>query len=193
VRQAILCATEQLLGDRRLDELTVLDVIEAASVSRATFYIYFESKKAAVAALAEAVIDEIYALWGPFMAGAERPSQALLTEHWSETLQLWRKHRAVLVAVAEAWRADPTSFNQWDAVWKRYAEVIREYIERARADWGAPTHLDSGSLATLLIWMNENALYRAFTESPGMVDDGRLAQTMSAIWMRSIFGSQPYE
>src|ERR1700724_1821368 len=105
LREAMLSATEALLADRSLDELTVLDVIQAAGVSRATFYIYFESKNAVVAALAESVIDKIYALWGPFMAGTEQPSEAMLTDHWMETLALWREHRDVLVAAAQAWRA----------------------------------------------------------------------------------------
>src|SRR5580700_10981909 len=79
-RSAILEATEQLLAEKPLDEITVFDVIAAAGVSRATFYLYFESKNAAVATLAEEVIERIYAeLWVPFITGAEPPSEALLT------------------------------------------------------------------------------------------------------------------
>src|SRR6266498_1558606 len=70
VYRSILSATERLLADRRLSELTVVDVIEEAGVSRAAFYMYFESKHAAVAALADVVIEEIAErLWRPWMEG----------------------------------------------------------------------------------------------------------------------------
>jgi AcrR family transcriptional regulator len=193
LRAEILHATERLLADQRLDQLTVLDVIRAAGVSRATFYIYFESKNAAVADLAQAVLDKIYDLWAPFMAGTEQPSQALLKDHWINTLALWREHRAVLVAAAQAWRADPQSFYQWGAQWNRYIADTNAYVERARANWGAPTDVDAETLARMLIWLNESTLYMAFTDpSLERVGDERLAETMSAMWMRSIFGTQPF-
>jgi AcrR family transcriptional regulator len=195
VRGAILGATERLLADRRLDEITVLDVIEAAGVSRASFYIYFESKNGAVAALAEEVTAKIYdELWEPFVTGEEPPSEELLTQHWLETLALWREHEAVLVAAAQAWRADPAAFYQWGAVWARYVNDTRAYIDRARAAGDAPNELDAGTLASALIWLNENALYMAFTETaPELADDERLARTMAGIWMRAIYGTSPFE
>jgi AcrR family transcriptional regulator len=193
VRAAILAATERLLEQRRLDEITVLDVIEAAGVSRATFYIYFESKNAAIAALAEDVTETIYRdLWGPFITGEEPPSEALLTEHLQQTLAIWREHQAVLVAAAEAWRADPAVFYQWGALWKRYVQDMRAYIERARAGGTAPSELDAEALASLLIWLNENALYLAFTQTAPELDDERLAPTLAGIWMRAIYGGTPF-
>ena len=195
VRGAILAATERLLSERPLDAITVLDVIEAAGVSRASFYIYFESKNAAVATLAEEVTERIYKnLWEPFIAGAEPPSEALMTQHWLETLALWREHRAVLVAAAEAWRAAPEAFYQWGTVWTRYVEDTRAYIARARARSEAPSELDADTLANALIWLNENALYMAFTRTaPELADDERLARTMAGIWMRAIYGTTPFE
>jgi AcrR family transcriptional regulator len=168
-------------------------VIEAAGVSRATFYIYFESKHATVAALAEAVMEPLYAnLWVPLLTSAEPTWEALLADHWIKTLAFWREHQAVLVATAEAWRANPAALPQWGAIWSRYVEDIRAYIERARAAGDAPTELDAEALASLLVWMNENALYLAFTgEAPELADEKRLATTMSGVWMRSIYGSAP--
>jgi AcrR family transcriptional regulator len=195
VRGAILGATDRLLAERPLDEITVLDVIQAAGVSRASFYIYFESKNAAVATLAEEVTARIYDdLWEPFITGEEPPSEELLRQHWLETLTLWRQHQAVLVAAAQAWRADPDAFDQWGAVWRRYLEDTRAYIRRARAAGDAPSDLDADTLAAALIWLNENALYMAFTQSlPELADDERLARTMAGIWMRAIYGTMPFE
>src|SRR6202022_4529566 len=65
-REAVLDAAERLLGKTRLDELTVVDVIEEAGISRASFYVHFECKHAAVAALAENVMEDIPDLCNPW-------------------------------------------------------------------------------------------------------------------------------
>ena len=194
VRQAVLGATEQLLSERRLDGITVLDIIEAAGVSRATFYIYFESKYAVVAALAESITEQLYNdLWSPFMLGTEAPSEALLTDHFIETVAAWRAHQSVMVAAGETWRADPSGFYQWGSIWRRYVADIRDYIERARASGLAPDGPDAETLAALLVWGNETAFYLAFSSSsPELESDERLAATIAATWMRAIYAATPF-
>ncbi len=191
----MLDATEGLLAERPLDEITVFDVIAGAGVSRATFYLYFESKNAAVAALAEDVIERIYAdLWEPFITGAEPPSELLLTQHFIETMAIWREHRAVLMAAAGAWRADPNAFYQWGALWTRLVNDTTAYIERAREAGLAPAGLDAGALAATLVWLDESALYLAFTGgSPQLRDDDLLAATLAAVWMRAIYSAAPFK
>lgn len=173
-----------------MEEITVLDVIAHAEVSRASFYIYFESKYAPLAALATEVTDRIYeGYWAPFFNGRESPTLEHYTEHWLQTLAVWETHEAVLVSAAAAWRADPAAIDGWRALWARYVEDNRQFIERVRARGDAPDGLDARALAASLTWMSENALYLAFTGAAPELGDRRvLAETQSAIWFRSIFG-----
>jgi AcrR family transcriptional regulator len=195
VRTAILEGVERLLGERPLEEITVFDVIAEAGISRATFYLYFESKNAAVATLAEEVTSTIYAeKWQPFITGVEPPSEALLTEHFEETIAIWRQHRAVLMAAAGAWRADPDACSQWGAMWSRYVEDTTAYIERARATGLAPPGLDARTLAATLVWLDEAVLYLALTDGSADVrDDEKLAPTLAGVWMRAIYCSAPFK
>jgi AcrR family transcriptional regulator len=190
VREAILAATEGLLRERRLDELTVVDVIEAAGFSRPTFYTYFESKHAVVAALAEDVMADIYdRLWRPWLEGEESTTEALMIDHYLETIATWREHRAVLVAAAEGWRTDPVVYDLWGARWQGYVATTAAFIERARRLGAAPGQPDAETLASVLVWLNESLFYLAFSR-PGAVlgDDRRLASTLSAVWLRAIYG-----
>jgi AcrR family transcriptional regulator len=191
LRGLILEATERLLQERPVHELTVLALCEAAGVSRASFYIYFESKYAPVAALAEQVTDTIYRdHWEPFLGGAESPTLENYTDHWRQTTALWERHRAVLVAAAAAWRAEPAATDGWRALWTTYIGLNRGFIERAQARGDAPAELDAATLAASLTWMAENALYLAFTETaPEFLDHERLTQAHCGIWYRAIFGS----
>jgi AcrR family transcriptional regulator len=190
VRAEILAATERLLGEQHLEDLTVSDVIEAAGVSRATFYIYFESKYGPVAALAESITEDLYEhFWKPFIDGEETPAREVLRNHMRETLNHWAENRAVLVAAAAAWRADPAAIDQWRELWTRYIGDTQAFIERARGD---RERGDAAMLATLLTWMNENILYLAFTgAAPAFSDLEHLADTQAGVWLRAIFGEDP--
>jgi AcrR family transcriptional regulator len=190
LRAMIMAATEELLTERRMEEITVLDVIERAGVSRASFYIYFESKYAPLAALAEEVADKLYNVyWAEYLAGEESPTLEVYREHWRQTLVFWGEHRAVLVAAAAAWRSDPAAIEGWHALWTEYVENNVAFIERARARGDAPPGLDARALASSLTWMSENALYLAFAEAaPEFHDHDRLAEVQSLIWHRAIFG-----
>jgi AcrR family transcriptional regulator len=191
LRAMIMAATEQLLAEKRLEEITVLDVIECAGVSRASFYIYFESKYAPLAALAEEVADKLYNVyWAEYLAGDESPTPEAYTNHWRQTVAVWSEHRAVLVAAAAAWRADPSAIEGWATLWNRYVGDNEAFIERARTRGEAPPGLNARALAASLCWMSENALYLAFTDAaPEFHDHERLAQVQSMIWHRAIFGA----
>lgn len=192
-RGSLLEATHQLLEERSLEEITVFDVINAAGVSRATFYLYFESKNAAVATLAQAAMAQIYdGLWRPFLAGAEPPSEVVLTEHFLETIEMWRAHRAVLVAAAAAWRADPEAFYQWGVLWAQYVDDVTAYIERARTGRLAPPGLHAGALAAMLVWLAETTVYLLMTGASAHLSDELLAaSTLAGVWMRTIYGEAP--
>src|ERR1700716_1861472 len=64
---AIFEATEKLLAEMPLHELSVAQIIRAAGVSRATFYFYFSPKHAVVIGLLARVIDALYEVVQPFV------------------------------------------------------------------------------------------------------------------------------
>jgi AcrR family transcriptional regulator len=65
--RAIFEATERLLADVPLHDLSVAQIISAAGVSRATFYFYFSSKFAVVTGLLAQVMDEVFEVVQPFI------------------------------------------------------------------------------------------------------------------------------
>jgi AcrR family transcriptional regulator len=189
-RETILSTVEQLLETRRLDELTVVDLIQAAGISRATFYMYFESKHAAVAARAEGVMDQIHDVWAPWLDCTGPGDARALEQIWLDSISLWREHRALLMAAAEAWRSDTLVSESWNVLMKRYARTVAGHIERAQAAGTIQPSPDAAILATLLVWLNESALYLTFgSTSAAADDDARLARVLSAIWLRALHDS----
>src|SRR5438067_4134482 len=64
---AIFDATEKLLAEHSLQELSVAQIIAEAGVSRATFYFYFGSKYSVAASLLARITDEIFEFVQPYV------------------------------------------------------------------------------------------------------------------------------
>ena len=58
-RALLVETTTKLLLEKGVDALTVHDITEGADVARGTFYVYFESKEAAIWSLLEAILKPI--------------------------------------------------------------------------------------------------------------------------------------
>jgi AcrR family transcriptional regulator len=188
-RAAILRAVEDLIAGRRLDELTVGQIVDAAGVSRASFYIHFESKAAVVAALVESVIDEIYAEWERWFDGEEPSDRATLQLHIGGTMSLWREHAALMSAMVESWHTDPEIYDLWGGMLHRFTTGAAERIERDRQAGRLPVDgLDPRVLAAALVWLNERCYYVAMSGAEPAFAGGEetLVPTLVAIWMRAL-------
>src|ERR1700757_1430011 len=122
--QAVFTATEELLDEVPLQDLSVAQIISRAGVSRATFYFYFSSKYAVVSGLLARVMDEIYDVMQPFVR-RQGSGSAVAVEPLRESLtaaaEVWCAHRAPLRAVMEHWHAVPELRTLWLDVVKRFS------------------------------------------------------------------------
>lgn len=189
VHGAVLAAAERLLERVSLEELTVRELAREAGVSRASFYFYFESKRAVVAALLESVLDEIYEASKPWLERSDTAPGDALRQAAAGSLELWRRRGAVLRAAAETTRTSPEIGELWRGHIERFIDAAAAQIERDRAAGVAPPDgLDSNALAAALIWMNERTFYvMTSVGEPALSDDPQLAETLAAIWLRAIY------
>jgi AcrR family transcriptional regulator len=188
VAGSILDSAEQLLERRGLDELTVADVIEAAGVSRGSFYFYFESKQAVVAALLERIVDEVHEASLPWFERGDTPPERALRQAVTGSLALWRRHAAVLRSTVEAWQSDPELRELWGDVLRRFTDAAAAQIERDRKAGLAADGPPARSLAAALVAMNERCFYLAVVDLQPESDD-ELVDALTAIWLSSIYGT----
>lgn len=190
-REALLAAAERLLAERKLDEITVADLLAGAGVSRASFYFYFASKHDVVIALAERFVHEVEIAAGPWLERRELEPEQALREAVRGSLDVWRRHGAVMRAVVESWHASPELGDLWGALTARFTAAAREQVERERAAGIAKADgPDPAALAAALIWMNERVLYLWASEAePALADPETVVDTLTAIWLRAVYGS----
>ena len=190
-RDALLASAERLLGDRKIADLTVADVLVEAKVSRASFYFYFASKIDLVIALGEQVIGEVEEAATPWLERGELEPADALRAAVRGSLGVWQSHGAVLRAIAESWHASPELGDLWGGFVQRFVARARTQIERERAAGLAPAGgPDAGALAASLIWMNERAFYLWSAEAePALADPEAVVETLTAIWVGAVYGS----
>lgn len=188
-RDALLDAAERLLGDRRIADLTVADVLEEADVARGSFYFYFGSKYDLVVALAQQIMDEVEQAAAPWLDRGELAPAEALRAAVSGALDAWRDHGAVLRAVAESWHASPELENVWGEFVERFVSRARDQIERERASGAAPAGPDPATLASSLIWMNERVFYLWASGSQAELGDAEtVVDTLTTIWLGAVYG-----
>lgn len=159
-RASILKATEDLLANTPLQDLSVAQIITEAGISRATFYFYFGSKFAVVAALVQQSIEEIYTVTKPTLRsdpGAARV--AALTQRIRNSANVWDSHRPVLGATVENWQVYPELRELWLEMIGGLTDAICAEIVHERALGHCPPGPDARALAALLAWTTERCLY----------------------------------
>jgi AcrR family transcriptional regulator len=190
--RAIFEATERLLAEVPLHELSVAQIISAAGVSRATFYFYFSSKFAVVTGLLAQVMDEIFEVVQPFVGREDgQDPEPALRQSLQASTKLWAKHRRALGAVMEHWHAVPELRGLWLGVVQRFADAVAVEIERERKEGLAPPGPDSNQVAAALIWGTERCLYVAgLGVDKNIPREEDLVEPLMALWLGGLYGGK---
>jgi TetR/AcrR family transcriptional regulator, ethionamide resistance regulator len=182
-RQEILDAAGALLEEVRADEATVAAIMAKTTLSRKSFYVYFNDRAEMLASLVEPLrIDaqKTLAQWreAEDTVGAGRAalySAALVYQH----------HGALLRALSEASQQDPEAARVWRAINDPVIEVAAQKIEEATAA-GESKGLDAQATAMALVTMNVHFLLERLAGQP-QADLESTVQTLTTIWERTIY------
>ncbi|WP_205698842.1 TetR/AcrR family transcriptional regulator [Conexibacter sp. SYSU D00693] len=189
---AILDAAEALLEQVALHELKVAEIIERAGISRATFYFYFTSKFAVIAAVLSRSIDEIFEAVQPWVAGDEDPPADRLLRSIEAAGRIWGEHRGVLTSISESWPADEELRALWLAVTERFIDAFTAAVEGDVARGEATVPGDVRRFVTGLFWGTERVFYIAARGvEPSLPDVDAAVEVMQRTWLHAIYGTPP--
>jgi AcrR family transcriptional regulator len=189
---AIFAATERLLSEVPLHELSVAQIIAAAEISRATFYFYFSSKFAVVSGLLARVMDEIFEVVQPFTRRDDEisPEEALRHSLTGATL-LWKSHRPAMRAIHEHWNTTPELRALWLGVVQRFTDAVAAEIDRERDSGLAPDGASSRQIASALLWGTERCLYVAgLGVDADLPDEQQTLEPLLALWVGGLYAGQ---
>lgn len=184
-RDALLTALDDLLREQTLEQVNVAQISNRAGVTRSAFYFYFESKAMAAMALMQDLYDAA-ARANELLVGAEGDAEervrAAITGLFDSVDASPHTFRALLEA-----RASSAAVRQmWDAGRAEFASVIAGMIAAERAAGRATDGPDAGTLAAVLLNLNDHAVERhALGSAPPR--DQHIA-TLTFTWLRTIYG-----
>ncbi|SUE28839.1 TetR family transcriptional regulator [Nocardia farcinica] len=156
---AVFAATEELLHDTSLHDLTVAQIIQQAKLSRANFYHYFASKFDVVVAMVSRLLADTYTAEGPWNSELGRSRQRALDENLQRTIGMWSAHGPLICAVVENMHSHPALGAAWNVMLQRFVSAIAEQVEHERAAGRAPAGAPAETVATVLVCGYERSFY----------------------------------
>lgn len=178
-----------LLATRPIAELTVGEIAAEAKVGRSGFYVYFESKYAALAVITNDV-------WSELMIRADdytRPSDESVADFVERTgriaFALWTDHEAALIASIQAIPLDKQIATLWKTWNERLSQILTQQVLQDREEGLAqPASADVPELVTNLHEMTQHMFYLNRLNKYDEAQTERMFETVKAIWIASVWG-----
>ncbi|MDF0529670.1 TetR/AcrR family transcriptional regulator [Tsukamurella sp. 8F] len=186
---AVFDATEKLLAETSLQELTVAQILENAKLSRANFYHYFPNKYSVVVALLSKLVGQSYSEAAPWDSAPGRIRVHTMGETLARTLDMWSAHGPMIFAVIEHMHTQPTIAEAWRYTFARFVDSVAEQIAHERAVGAAPAGSDARMLAYLLVSAVERVFYVSSRGlDPVLQDPGDVIAPLAALHQAVVYG-----
>jgi TetR/AcrR family transcriptional regulator, ethionamide resistance regulator len=187
---AILECAWELLATKPIGEITIGELAVGANISRPTFYFYFDSREAVVRALAEKVTEDLFETALSSIDDSHEGPEVVLHRIATAYMQRWRREGPILRAMVPLGESDPEHRAFWNEITGRIADSIAESIEAdRRAGRALPGPPSAHDLAVTLMSMMWRCGYDLSLAPPSEEADARMADTLTAVGMRAIYGA----
>lgn len=189
---AILAATEQLLRERPLHQLNVADIIDAAGVSRTSFYSHFNSKTAVIAECLRRVVDQVTVAVEPIHRQSGDDAETAIRISLRQWVEVCKIHGALLRAVSEEWPHDAELRELWFATIETVTAGTAKVIRGARRDGHAPAGADPRALAACLMWGYERVLHVSLVgDARGLSEPDAIVEPLVQMMVGGVFARPP--
>ena len=184
-RDRLLRVAREVFEDDGFDGASISSIVEAAGVSRGTFYLYFESKEDIFRTLAEAVLSQVVELQQP-----PQPVDPLDTLRAAiGGFVAYYRERARLMAVLEQVATHDEGFRLLRRDMRRgVAEGAKRFIASLQRRGVVPATVDPRYAATALTGMVDRFVYVWLVLEEDF-DDDAVVENLATLWFQAIGGT----
>lgn len=192
-RLEILDAAERLLADRPVRDLAIDELMATTTLTRSSFYVYFEDRGALMLALLDRVQGQMLGAGRPWF-DLPRPSTrdhaiGALCDSLGEVTRVFAEHGPLIVAVAEAAVMDEKVEAMYRGVTVQglIDAVARRLAAERRA--GRSTVERPKDVAAALVLLNERYSAERLGRPPRRPTRD-VAAVLQRIWISTIYGDR---
>ncbi|AHC23189.1 MULTISPECIES: TetR/AcrR family transcriptional regulator [Actinomycetes] len=190
-QQAILDTASRLIQERSFSDISVDDLAKGAGISRPTFYFYFASKEAVLLSLMDPLIKRADTGFDNAMDTMPAEPHKAIRRGIEIFFSSFGSHPATARAGVEAVHSVPEFRAVWAGLMQKWIGLTAALINAERQRGAAPDTLPALDLATSLNLMNEKMMMAALAEDRPSVQHDRVVDTLTHIWLTSIYGTAP--
>ena len=186
-RAKILEALSQLIAEQPYSKIQVAHISQRAGVTRSGFYFYFRAKGAALAELLAELKTEFRTAASAWYTSTPHAGDDALRDGMRATVELWRRHQALMRAMIEAAATDPEARDLWLAWQNDFIDVT---VTRICEEIEVHTHDNVRGLAAVLVRSTFAEMEADLRSLAGLGSGTRnLPELLHFVWSRAIFGS----
>lgn len=185
---AILGTAVQLLETKKFADISVDDLAKGAGLSRPTFYFYFPSKDAMLLSLLVPLIEQADSGFNGAVEHLPTDPQRAFRAGITTFVEAFAAHPAMARASADALNSSAEIQATWAASMQRWIGQTAALITSERERGAAPDTIPAMDLATSLNRMNERMITATISDEAGSVPRDRIVDTLTHIWLSSIYG-----
>ncbi|MHB8692792.1 MAG: TetR/AcrR family transcriptional regulator [Solirubrobacteraceae bacterium] len=179
-------ALEPVLATRRYGDLSIEDLRLIGGIARSTFYAYFTDKTELLCAMADEVLEQIFAeghTWWelPDSAGIPELRAALLPP-----IQARITHGPILRAITEGAGTDDRLRGRRTRLINELADSLTAHIHRAQKADAASPDVDPERTAKWLLWTFDRALFELI-DPDDAAETNRLVDAVTMIIWRTLY------
>lgn len=190
-QQAILDTAARLIEQRSFADISVDDLAKGAGISRPTFYFYFASKEAVLLSLMDPLIKRADTGFDDALDTMPAEPHQAIRRGIEIFFSSFGSHPATARAGAEAVNSSPEFRAIWAGLMQKWIGLTAALINAERQRGAAPETLPALDLATSLNLMNEKMMMATLADDRPSVEHDRVVDTLTHIWLTSIYGRTP--
>jgi AcrR family transcriptional regulator len=186
-RRRLLDAGREVFERLGYDATSIADIVDAAAVSRGTFYVYFDSKQQVFRTLVDELIADIRSIQR-MAAPTDAPGATRIEAAVRDYLTWWRENARLMAVFEQAavYEEDMRALRLEMRRNSSHSGMV--FIRRLQRDGVLPAEVDVEYTATALTCMLERFAYLWFVLGED-VDTERAVRAVTDLWWRSIGGA----
>jgi TetR/AcrR family transcriptional regulator, ethionamide resistance regulator len=183
-RETYLDAAEALVEEGvRYVDVAIGGVAQRAGFSRASFYAYFDDKRALALAVAERFQARLASEVGAWLRGEDDDS---LTGALTRTIAVFDDSRGAVLLIAEAAAADDEIAVMWRAIHAEFERLVRLRLESTRPDLSPD---ERAAHAFVCVWSMQAVIIERLRS--GRLSRIELARTLAELWASTLDAPAP--